>query len=349
MYTIGIPDKSGGLKPLTTRNKEKASQMKSEQKSQRGPSPLSKLFFPQHIIDNNGNSMRPLRGLSSTTPNPTYDFKYQINTDDQFKKTTFPNFLSMNLRSAPFNLTADEISKLSSEYQSENIRLIPAVAITKNLQNAYLSPVQQNVRTSNVNSINIHSTNVQLPKTSKSQKLNKTQASQKSKITTAKQHNFGNSSLTMHTSIQHMQIKTTTGQEQLHLNDRKEPNILAQQCVQTTITSTHKQQTSNLLQVSRPGSSPLLQNSVVQQEQQMQLQHGIGSNSIVAETNVQQQELLKQPRSNTNLTKGNAQQRLSPQTNNRSSNVTKRPSPRQSPNKSSSLDETGTGKHTRMQ
>ncbi|XP_029341698.1 uncharacterized protein LOC100569295 isoform X18 [Acyrthosiphon pisum] len=351
VYTIGIPDKSGGLKPISKRTKEKALQTKSErQKSQKEPSPLSKLFFPQHIIDNNGNSMTPLRGLSSLIPNPTYDFEYQINTNDQLNKSTLPNFLSMNLKSAPFNLSADEISKLSSEYQSKNIRLIPASDITNNLRNAYLLPVQKNIRTSNANSVNAHSTNVQLPSTSKSQKLNKTHAPPKSKITKAKQHNFGNSSLTMHTSIQHMQIKTTTAQEQLHLDDHKDTNMLVQQYLQTMGTSTHKQQTSNLLQVKRPGmSSPLLQNSIVQQDQKMQLQHGTGSNSSVAGTNVQQQQLLQQSRSNTNLTKGNVQQRLSPQTNNRSSNVTKRSSSRQSPNKSSSLDDTGTGKHTRMQ
>jgi len=154
----------------------------------------------------------------------------------------------------------------------------------------------------------------------------------------------------MHTSIQHMQIKTTKAQEQLHLDDHKDTNMLVQQYLQTTSTSTRKQQTSNLLHVTRPGiSSPLLQNSIVQQDQKMQLQHATGSNSNVAGTNVQQHQLLQQSRSNTNLTKGNVQQRLSPQTNNRSSNVTKRPSPRQSTNKSSSLDDTGTGKHTRMQ
>ncbi|XP_060859767.1 uncharacterized protein LOC132936966 isoform X5 [Metopolophium dirhodum] len=351
VYTIGIPDKSGGLKPLSKRTKEKALQMKSEQqKSQKEPSPLSKLFFPQHIIDNNSNSMTPLRGLSLSKPNHTYDFEYQINTNDQLNKSTVPNFLSMNLKSSPFHLSADEISKLSSEYQSKNIRLIPASDITNNLQNAYLLPVQQNIRTSKANSINTHSTNVQIPSTSKSQKLNKTQVPPKSKITTAKQHNFGNSSLTMHTSIQHMQIKTTKAQEQLYLDDHKDTDMLVQQYLQTTSTSTHKQQTSNLLQVTRPGiSSPLLQNSIVQQDQKMQLQHGTGSNSNVAGTNVQQQQLLQQSRSNTNLTKGNVQQRLSSQTNNRSSNVTKRPSPKQSPNKSSSLDDTGTGKHTRMQ
>lgn len=349
VYTIGIPDKSGGLKPPSKRTKEKALQMKSEQqKSQKEPSPLSKLFFPQHIIDNKGNSMTPLRGLSLSTPNPTYDFEYQINTNDQLNKSTFPNFLSMNLKSAPFHLSVDEISKLSSEYQSKNIRLIPASDITNNLQNAYLLPVQQNIRTSNANSINAHSKNVQLPSTSKSQKLNKTQAPPKSKITTAKQHNFGNSSLTMHTSIQHMQIKTTTAQE--HSDDHKDTNMLVQQYLQTTSTSTHKQQTSNLLQVTRPGmSSQLLQNSIVQQDQKMQLQHGTGSNNNAVGTNVQQQQLLHKSRSNKNLTKGNVQQRLSPQTNNRSSNVTKRPSPRQNPNKSSSLDNTGKGKHTRMQ
>ncbi|XP_022174568.1 uncharacterized protein LOC111036738 [Myzus persicae] len=336
VYTIGIPDKSGSLKPMPKRNREKASQMKSEQrKSQRELSPLSKLFFPQHIIDNNGNSKRPLRGLSSTIPNPTYNFEYQIN-NDQLKKSTLPNFLSMNLRSAPFNLTAEEISKLSSEYQSENIRLIPAVTITNNLQNAYLLPVQPNVRTSNSNSTNLHPTNVQLPSTSKSQKLNKTQGQSKSKITTAKQHNFGNSSLTMHTSIQHMQIKTTTAQEQLHLDDHRDTNMLVQQYLQTTSTNTHKQQTSNLLQVTHPGmSSQVLQNSIVQQDQQVQLQHDVGSNSNLAGTNVQQQQLIQNLQSNTNLTKGNVQQRLSPQTNNRSSNtnVTKRPAPRKSPNK----------------
>ncbi|XP_026819668.1 uncharacterized protein LOC113558416 isoform X4 [Rhopalosiphum maidis] len=339
VYTIGIPDKSGGLKPIPKRNKEKSSQMKNEQKSHRESSPLSKLFFPQHIIDNDGNSMKPLRGLSSAVSNPPYNYEYQLNTNDQFKKSTPPNFLNMNLRSAPFNLSADEISKLRPEYLSENIRLVPAVAITNNLQNAYLLPIQQNVRTTSQNSTNIHSTNDQLPSTSKSHKINKTPGPSKSKITTAKQHNFGNSSLTMHTSIQHMQIKTTTVKEQLHIDDQRETNTLVQQYLQTTSTSIHKQQTSNLMQVTRSGmSSQLLQNSIVQQEQQQQ---SVGSNVSVTGTNVQQQQSLQQMRSNTNLTKGNVQQRLSsPQTNNRLSNanITQRPSPRQSPNKSSSLD-----------
>lgn len=349
VYTIGIPDKAGGLKSLSKGNKETAIQMKSEQKSQKEPSPLSKLFFPQHILNNNGNSMTPSRRSSSTTPIPTFNFQYQINTNDQFKNSSLPNFLSLDLKSAPFNLSADEISKLSSEYQSKNIRLIPAVDITNNLKNAYLLPAQQNVRASNANSINAHSTNVQLPSTSKAQKLNKTQAPPKSKKTTAKQHNFGNSSLTMHTSIQPMQIKTTTVPEKLHLDDHKETNMLVQQYLQTTSTITHKQQTSNLLQVTRSGmTSPLLQNSIVQQEQKMQLQHSIGNNSNVTGTNVQQQQLLQQSRSNTNLKKGKVQQCLSSQKNNRSSNVAKRASPRQSPNKSS-LNDTGTGKHTRMQ
>ncbi|KAE9528871.1 hypothetical protein AGLY_012446 [Aphis glycines] len=350
VYTIGIPNKSGGLKPISKRNKEKVSQMKNEEdKSRRESSPLSKLFFPQHIIDNDGNSMKHISGLSLATSIPSCNYKYQLNINDSFKKSTSPSFLNMNLRSAPFNLSADEISKLSSEYQSENIRLVPAAAITNNLQNAYLLPIQPNVRSINQNSTNVHSTNDQLPSTSKSHKLNKTQGPSKSKITTVKQHNFGNSSLTMHTSIQHMQIKTTTIQEQLHIDDQRETNTLVQQQLQTTNTSIHKQQTSNLLQVTRPGtSSQLLQNSIVQQEQQ---QHSIGSNVSVTGTNVQQQQLLQQIRSNTNLTKGNIQQRLSPQTNNRSSNinVTQRPSPRQSPNRSSSSDEKGTGKHTRMQ
>jgi len=351
VYEIGIPDKSGSLKPLSKGNKERALQMKSEQqKSRKESSPLSKLFLPQHIINDNGNSMTPSRRLSSTTI-PTLNYQYQLNTNVKFENSSLVNFLSLDLKSAPFNLSADEISKLSLEYLSKNIQLIPAVDITNNLKNAYLLPVQQNVRASNANSVNAHSTNVQLPSSSKAQKLNKTQAPPKSKITTAKQHNFGNSSLTMHTSIQHMQIKTTTAPDQLHLDDHKETNMLVQQYLQTTSTSTHKQQTSNLLQVTRPGmTSPLLQNSIVQQEQKMQLQPSIGNNSNVTETNVQQQQLLQQSRSNTNLTKGNIQQRLSPQTNNRSSNVTKRPSPRQSPKKNkSSLDNTGTGKHTRMQ
>ncbi|XP_060844677.1 uncharacterized protein LOC132924402 isoform X3 [Rhopalosiphum padi] len=340
VYTIGIPDKSGGLKPIPKRNKEKSSQMKNEQKSHRESSPLSKLFFPQHIIDNDGNSMKPLRGLSSAVSNPPYNYEYQLNTNDQFKKSNPSSFLNMNLRSAPFNLSADEISKLRPEYLSENIRLVPAVAITNNLQNAYLLPIQPIVRTTSQNSTNIHSTNDQLPSTSKSHKINKTPGTSKSKITTAKQHNFGNSSLTMHTSIQHMQIKTTTVKEQLHIDDQRETNTLVQQYLQTTSTSIHKQQTSNLMQVTRSGiSSQLLQNSIVQQEQQQQ---SVGSNASVAGTNVQQQQSLQQIRSNTNLTKGNVQkqQRLSPQTNNRSSNtnVTQRPSPRQSPNKPSSLD-----------
>uniref|UniRef100_A0A2H8TRP9 Transcription initiation factor TFIID subunit 5 n=1 Tax=Melanaphis sacchari TaxID=742174 RepID=A0A2H8TRP9_9HEMI len=349
VYTIGIPDKSGGLRPIPKRSKEKTLQMKNEQKSRRESSPLSKLFFPQHIIDNDGNSMKPLHGLISTaSKHPPFNYEYQLNTNNQFKKSTSPSFLNMNLRSAPFNLSADEISKLSSEYQSENIRLVPATDITNNLQNAYLLPVQQNVRTTNQNSINIHSTNDQLPSTSKSQKSNKTPGPSKSKITTAKQQNFGKSNLTMHTSIQHMQIKTTTIQEQLHIDDQRETNTLVQQYVQTTSTSTHKQQTSNLLQFTRPGmSSQLPQNSIGQQEQQ---QHSVGSSISVGGTNVQQQQLLQQMRSNINLTQGNVQQRLSPQTNNRSPNinVTQRPSPRQSPNQSSS-DETSTGKHTRMQ
>jgi len=317
VYTIGIPDKSGCLKPLSKRSREKDSQIKSEQqKSQKEPSLLSKLFFPKHIIDNNGSSMMPLRGLGSTIPSTNCNFDYQINIDDQLKKSTFPNFFDLNLSSAPFNLTADEISKLSFQYQSENIRLIPAVSINNNLQNAYLLPVQQNIRKSNLNS-----TNVQLPSTSKSQKLDKTQGPSKTK-TTVKQNNFGNSSLTMHSSIQQMQIKTTTVQEQLHLDDHRETNMSVQQYLQTTSTSTHKQQTTNLLQyVARPGvSSQLNQNSIVQQEQQVQQQNDVGSNSNSSGTNVQQ--------------------RLSPQTNNRSSNinVTKRPSPRQGPNKLSSLD-----------
>lgn len=345
VYTIGIPNKSGGLKLIPKRNKDKVSQMKNEEdKSRRESSPLSKLFFPQHIIDNDGNSMKHLSGLSLTTSIPC-NYEYQLNINDNFKKSTSPSFLNMNLRSAPFNLSADEISKLSSEYQSENIRLVPAAAITNNLQNAYLLPIQSNVRSTNSNS-----TNDQLPSTSKSHKLNKTQGPSKSKITTVKQHNFGNSSLTMHTSIQHMQIKTTTIQEQLHIDDQRETNTLVQQYLQTTNTSIHKQQTSNLLQVTRPGtSSQLFQNSIVQQEQQQQ--HSVGSNVSVTGTNVQQQQLLQQIQSNTNLTKENIQQRLSPQTNNRSSNinVTQCRSPRQSPNRSSSSDEKGTGKHTRMQ
>lgn len=334
IYTIGIPDKSGGLKPLPKRNREKDSQMKSEQqKSQKEPSLLSKLFFPEHIIDKNGSSMIPLRGLGSTIPSTTNNIDYQINIDDQLKKSTFSNLFDLNLRSAPFNLTADEISKLSFQYQSENIRFIPAVSITNNLQNAYLLPVQQNIRANNLNS-----TNVQLPSTSKSQKLNKTQGPSKTKTTTAKKNNFGNSSLTMHSSIQHMQIKTTTVQEQLCLDDHRETNMSVQQYLQTTSSSTHKQQTTNLLHVTRPGvSSQLIQNSI---EQQVQLQNDVESNSNAAGTNVQQQQLLQQSQPNKNLTKGNVQQRLSPQTKNRSSNinVTKRSSPRQNPNKLSSLD-----------
>lgn len=350
VYTIGIPNKSGGLKPIPKRNKDNVSQMKNEEdKSHRESSPLSKLFFPQHIIDNDENSMKHLSGLSLATSIPSCNYEYQLNINDNFKKSTSPSFLNMNLRSAPFNLSADEISKLSSEYQSENIRLVPAAAITNNLQNAYLLPIQSNVRSTNPNSTNAHSPNGQLPSTSKSHKLNKTQESSKSKTTTVKQHNFGNSSLTMHTSVQHMEIKTTTVQEQLHIDDQRETNTLIQQHLQTTNTSIHQQQTSNLLQVTQPGTnSQLLQNSIVQQEQQ---EHSIGSNVSKTGTNVQQQQLLQQIRSNTNLTKGNIQQRLSPQTNNRSSNinVTRRPSPRQSPNRSSSSDEKSTGKHTRMQ
>jgi len=347
VYTIGVPLKPGGLKPgglkpidiRYKRNREKSSQMKNDlQQSNRKSSPFSKLFFPQHIIDNNKNPMSPLPELSLAALNSIHDFKYQLNTNHQFNRSESPNFLNMNLRSAPFNLTADEISKLSSEHQSENIRLIPAAAITNNLQNAYLLPIQQNVRTTNQSSINVHSTKVQLPNTSKSNKLNKTHDPLKSKITTAKQQNFSNSSLTMHTSIQHMQIKTTTNQEHP-----------VQQFLETTNASIHKQQTSNLMQVTRSGmSSQSLPNSIIQQEPQVQL---LGSNNNVAGTNVQQQQLSQQLRTNKNLTKGNLQQRLSPQTKNRSSNIntTQRPSPRQNLNKSSSLDDTGTGKHTRMQ
>lgn len=336
VYTIGIPDKLGCLKSIPKIHKETDSQIKNElEKSNKKISPLSKLFFPKQRFKNSTNLEKFIQEFKSSTLNRNHDLEYQSNTNQELNKSVCQHFLNMNLRSAPFNLTADEISKLSFEYQSENIQLISAASITNNLHNAYLLPVQQNVQTTNQISISSQSTNVQFSSTSKSHKINKKHGTMKSKIT-AKQHDFANSSLTMHTSIQHMQINSTKNQEQLHKEDHRETNMLVKQYNSTTCTNILNQQTSHLLQVTRPGTSQLLQNTTVQQEHQVQLQHCIESNINEPVTNVQQQQLLLQSRSNTNLAKGNIQQRLSPQTNIRSSsiNVTQPSSSKQSHKKS---------------
>ncbi|VVC25853.1 Hypothetical protein CINCED_3A024820 [Cinara cedri] len=153
VYTIGIEGVSSIMKPNITKLQKRAS-IKYKQQQERAtlnryrePSPLSKLYFPDHIIENDGNSIRPLLGLSTTTMSvPKVDLEYQFNIGPNQTTQESTEFLRMNLQGFPFNLSTDDINKIISKSQSSHISLIEkhySKPSTKQiLENALLLPTQ---------------------------------------------------------------------------------------------------------------------------------------------------------------------------------------------------------------
>lgn len=315
VYTIGTPGKatlpSSSSKKRTIRD---SNRVKCESQQQQGePSTFNKLFSKPHIIENNGNFE-----LSSTQINlSTCDLQYQINNNSKNTQQVSSDFLQMNLQHSPFNLTSDEMTKLNSENQSKNIRLI---------QKPSIKAIQKNVQITNPSSSQI---NVQPTSINTSQPLTNANVPLQSHITNI-QHQIGKNQLPINKKLPHLKLQNSTAQttkvdiQEQHQSQLQETNLstnvfvqqqpmlqyvlgnnihMANPCVQ-------KQQQQSQLQpviLPRPMSQKS-QKNILQHETQKQTQRA-GSNIKITRKNVLQQPQLQQIRPNTPKTKINIQQR----------------------------------------
>lgn len=351
VYTIGTPSNSSTLKPFIkhptrsskrVKNEPKKSQFhQQEHKSPRDTSPLSKLLSPQKIIEN-VNSKRSILGLNSAAMNNSMgDLQYQLNINSKNTTVGSQDFMKMNLQRSPFNLTHDEATKLNSEYQSSNIRLVQKSSVrpVTTLKNSLVSPITTNIQTTNPNPLQINAQfqqqcqQILLPTNKEVLQQNITKLP--SQITNKQQHELSNNQSTMNLNFPHLQLQNPTNnietREQQH---HKETNLasdmlvqqqqLLQHCVENNIhlatTSVQQQQQIPALpSVVRPKlTTQKIQKNVVSQDQkQLHSQNHIGGNNIhVANTNVLQQPQFQQIRSNMLLAKMNTQQRQSQQQTN---------------------------------
>lgn len=147
VYTIGVPSKTNIPKTSSVKHPIKINQgendLHPDQKSSKehfssSTSSSSKLFTPQPTIENNSNSVRSLRRPNSTIINHTVDLS------------------NMDLQHSPFQLRSTDISRLSTDPQSNNIRLIHSPA-----KSTSLTLLKNDVQVANSNSSQIQSTNAQ--------------------------------------------------------------------------------------------------------------------------------------------------------------------------------------------
>lgn len=301
VYTIGIPGKdiipNASIKKRQTKVTKRVkndSQISQQQHSEPMPIPL------QPNTENNSNSMKPLLGLNSVAINiPKSDLQYQLNINPNTTTQTLPEFLQMNLQCSPFNLTSDETTKLISEYQSNNIRLI------QKAPKKSTTTTQNNVQTTtnlNTSQINVQSQNVQPICINVSQPSNNQNVPIQSQIKNI-QHQLGHSQLAVSKNSGTNLTTNVVVQQQPILNNRIGNNIVIQQ-----------QQLPQLQPMirSRVNTTQLMQKSIPQQQEQHQqmLIGNVGSNMHIAGANVIQKPIFQQIRPNALLAaKMNVQQR----------------------------------------
>lgn len=345
VYTIGIQGKSTLPKPSLKHHKESSQRVENDpiqpkqphqqqQRLQNESVPGLKQFFSCHVVENNGNSVRSLQGLSSkivktSSSEASNQLSFNPKNITQFSQ----DCLKINLQ----NLPADIVKKLKSEYQSNHIKLVqsPSKKLKKNQKSALPSPtVQKNVqKTIPINSqILIQSTdgqqtkpNVQVTSINSNQQSTNTHAILQSKITNLQQHKIVNNQLKMNMNLQNLQLQncrdsnlqlTNTDiheQHQLQLEDCKETKLSINKVVQ------QQRQKPQRKPVITRVTPQMIQKSAVHLEQQ--LQHGVGNSIQIGSTNVLQQPLFHQFRSNTLLAKVNVQQRQQQQTNIQLANI----------------------------
>lgn len=132
VYTVGVSGTSTFhdlLKVKKAKRVSKQVENETDLRSQRETSPLSKLFFTRHIIENNGT----------------------FNLDSTLLNNAMCDFLKMSLQQSSFNLTTDDVSKLNSKNQSENVRLVSKSAEMpiSTVQNPLIMPVNKDVQMTN--------------------------------------------------------------------------------------------------------------------------------------------------------------------------------------------------------
>lgn len=327
VYIIGIPGKatlpgSSSKKCIVSDSNQIKCEPHTSQQQQSEPSIFNKLFSKTHIVENNGNSVLPLFELNSSQINlSTCDLHYQLNNNSKNTQVS-SDFLQMNLQHAPFNLTTDEISKLNSENQSNNIRLIhkPSIkAIQTNVQITNPSSSQKNIQPTNI---------------SASQPFTNVSVSPQSHITNIRQ--LGKNQLPINKKLQHLKLQNSTVQttniqdiQEQHQSQLQETNqstnVFVQQQpmlqyvlgnnVHMANVGVQKQQQQPVI-LPRPISQKS-QKNILQQE----IQRG-NSNIKITRKNIVQQPQLQQIRPNTPKVKINIQQRKPQhQTNIRLANV----------------------------
>lgn len=272
-YAVGIPGKavvpnssSKRRQPMVT----KPQTSRQQHGEQRAPS------LSQPNTENNsgdgGSPANPLLGSSSATVNlAPCDFQYQLNVNPNSTTTQASSeLLQMNLQSSPFNQTSDETTKLSSEYQSNNIRLVQkgskktTASTQNNCVHGTSSPgsSQTNVPPQNVQSTN--NTNVPV------------------------QHQLGNNNQ-LETNLTILPSRTGNNIAVQQQQQQQSPRLEAQQ-VQQTIRSrlaaaqkTVAQQQPIFQQTQQPNAPSAGKKTNVQQKQQQ-------PNTVFANTNVTQQQ-----------------------------------------------------------
>lgn len=256
----------------------------------RDPSPLSRLFFPRHIIESNGNSMTLLNELSSTSTNQSasnLQFQVSPNSINTLQEQTL---LLQN--DGSFNLINQQVIEQDPIHQSSTISLTQnqmqpmATKVLAAPQNIVLKN-NFHLANTNLGQVNDQQTNINIPQPSQQnlQPINLVNASQQ----------LANWQIPLQQQVSNIQLQE---QEQLGYNQLTNLNIqqLQLQTVQESSLPTNmyiqpQQQLLQLQTIPEQNQTASMSVQLQPQQQQVKLRPTIQLNNLT----IQQQQLKQRP------------------------------------------------------